>query len=147
MAKIITDKREESIFRNFMFGLLMVLMLAACSGNSSDKEVICTEEFRIIGVAVSGGRLSDFYTIRVSTNDTIRYTENEIYPIVNWYPILDDSYQSVLEGNQEDFYFIGKSENDIVIEQFYNISADKCHIFKVNGPESILINSNISESN
>ncbi|MCF8366029.1 MAG: hypothetical protein K9H16_09620 [Bacteroidales bacterium] len=116
-----------------------LLLLFACSCNSRQDAVICTEEFRLIGVTVTGGELSDFYTVRETTKDTIRFTENQNYPLGSWYPILDDSYQPILEGIGEDFYFIGTIGDSGKFEQHYIIGADQCHIIKVLGPEKIEI--------
>jgi len=103
-------------------------------------EIICSNEFRTIGLTVTGGRLSDFYTVRESTKDTIRFTESGTYPISRWYPILDDSYQETLKDTEEQFYFYGAIDGTRVVQELYFISADACHIFKVSGKESVGIN-------
>jgi len=119
--------------------LALALTMLACSGNDKHDEVICTEEFRIVGVTVTGVELTDFYTLRASSNDSIRFNENPAYPMGSWYPVLDDSYQPILEGTQEDFYFIGTIGDSTVFEIHFIIGADQCHISKVLGPEKIEI--------
>jgi hypothetical protein len=127
------------LLKKMKVGLLLLLMaasLAACNSDSN-KEVICTEEFKIIGVKVIGGKLDDFYTLRTATADTIRFTTSGQYPLNNWYPILDDSFQPLLEGKREDFVFVGiKNTAEIVREQF-SIGADVCHIIKYSGPVEV----------
>jgi hypothetical protein len=119
--------------------ILLAVLLAACSTDANEEEVICTEEFIVIGVKVSGATLSDYYTVRVSNNDTIRFTNNSTYPIGNWYPILDDSYQAILENTQEDFIFYGKINDATVVNEAYIIGADQCHIKKISGASQVSV--------
>ena len=75
--------------------------------------------------------MTGFYTIRVSNADTIRFTEYFL-PIVNTYPILNDSYFDTLKNSPPaDFRFIGEINDTIVIDEPYKISADDCHIFVI----------------
>lgn len=109
----------------------------SCSKDNGSGEVICSEEFRMVGLKVTGGKLTDFYTLRVSTGDTIRFTESGTYPLVNWYPVLDDNYQPLLEGTEEDFLFVGEIDQARVVEETFVIAADQCHIYKISGPQMI----------
>jgi hypothetical protein len=119
--------------------ILLAVLLAACSTDANEEEVICTEEFIVIGVKVSGATLSDYYTVRVSNNDTIRFTNNSTYPIGNWYPILDDTYQTILENTEEDFIFYGKINDATVVNEAYIIGADQCHIKKISGASQVSV--------
>ncbi len=130
VANFIQMKKYFPLFAIFMF-------LVACSGNDHKDEIICTDEFRIVGVNVTGGELTDFYTVRPSINDTIPYNEDQTYPIGHWYPVLDDTYQILLEGIEDDFYFVGILDGEKVINQHFIIGADRCHIYKKLGPESV----------
>lgn len=123
----------------FAILILSALLVGACSTDSKEEEVICTEEFIVIGIKVSGGSLTDYYTLRESNTDTIRFTDNSAYPVGNWYPILDDSYQTILENTQEDFIFYGKINDAIVVNQPYIIGADRCHIKKISGASQVSI--------
>ena len=127
------------LIKNRHVALLIIwitLLAAGCNGND-DQEVICSDEFKTIGVKVIGGRLDDFYTIRMATADTIRFTESGQYPLSNWYPILDDSYQPLLEGTREDFIFAGIKNATEVVRQQFSIGADVCHIIKYSGPVEV----------
>lgn len=123
--------------------ILMILSAAfliwGCEDEDPVNEVICTEEFLMIGVKVTGEELTDFYTLRVSTSDTIRFTNGDTYPLVNWYPILDDSYQPILEGTEEEFLFVGELDGSELLRETYVIGADQCHIFRQSGPQSIAL--------
>ena len=117
--------------------LLLMATLMAASSNDKNKEVVCTTESRITGVKVIGGELDDFYTLRATTADTIRFTAEGQYPFNNWYPILNDNFQPILEGKREDFVFVGiKNTAEVVREQF-SIGADVCHIIKYSGPAEV----------
>ena len=118
---------------------VILIFLAGCSGKDNNGEIICSNEFRIIGVTVSGGVLTDFYTVWPTTNDTIRYSDNQNYPMGHWYPVLDDSYQILLEGIEDDFYFVGIMDGVKVINQHFIIGADRCHIYKTSGPREIIL--------
>jgi hypothetical protein len=122
--------------KNYFMAFLLILVMSACS-DGDDSEIICTEEFRIIGVKVSGGALSDYYTIRTSTADTIRFAGDQGYPIGNWYPVLDDSFQVLLEGTEEEFSFAGEVDGSRVVNAIFIIGADVCHVYKKSGPAEI----------
>jgi hypothetical protein len=125
--------------KNLSLLIFVILLVLGCSKSDDPDEIVCSDEFRTIGLTVSGGRLSDFYTIRESTGDTIRFTGSGIYPLSRWYPILDDSYQEILYDTEEQFYFYGEIDGSRVVEELYIIGADACHIFKVTGKESVSI--------
>ena len=117
----------------------VVLLFHSCDQMDDDPtndDLVCTEEFRTITVTITGGTLDDFYTIRQSTGDTIRYS-NENLPFPNVYPILDDSFQSIIANSQETFDFIGIIDAEIVVDEEYVIEADSCHINLVSGNTEI----------
>lgn len=115
--------------------LSIVLVLTLVQSCKREDESFCTEEFVTVGVTVTGKTLTNFYTIRKSTKDTI--TLSPLDNNSNYYPILDDNYTSKLKDKREYFYFIGEINNEQVINETYLISANDCHIFKVSGKETI----------
>lgn len=124
--------------KKFLLSIAVLLMfLLSCSSDDDPTAINCTEEFRLIGVKITGAEPDDFYTIRVETGDTIRFTDDDTYPLVNWYPILDDAYQVILEDKVEQFQFVGEINNVEVLRENYAFGADQCHIYKVSGPQSI----------
>lgn len=96
----------------------------------------CTTEFRSVSLKVIGDSLTDFYTVRLLTSDTIRRSTGE-ESRTQFYLILDDSYQPALANKQEVFRFIGKIGRVVVVREEYSIEADNCHINKVNGKSEI----------
>jgi len=118
--------------------LITIILIQSCHlwGEAPDAPRICTEEFRTITVTITGGTLDDFYTIRKSTEETIRYSKEDGLT-ENYYPILDDSYQSKFANSQETFQFIGILNETIVVDEEYVIAADFCHINLVSGKTEI----------
>ena len=132
-------KTQNMLLKRMKMGLLLLsiaTLMGACNSDSS-KEMICSDEFRIVGIKVIGGKLDDFYTLRTTTADTIRFTANGQYPLNNWYPILDDNFQPLLAGKREDFVFVGIKNAAEVVRQQFSIGADVCHIIKYSGPVEV----------
>ncbi len=117
--------------RRILICLVIAAVLQSCVCDCS----ICTEEFRTIGVTITGGTLDDFYTVRISTGDTIVYSEQQI--VDSSYPILDDSFHSEIINSQETFYFNGIVNDEIVIDEDYVIEGDDCHINLISGTTEI----------
>lgn len=119
--------------------LSLTILLALLIGCSKDDEVICTNEFRFVGLLVTGDSLTEYYTVRNSNNDTLRFDQCISYPEERWYLILDDSYSETLKNNQENFRFIGLINDSLVIDENYLISADDCHINKDTGEREVTL--------
>ncbi len=112
--------------------LLYALSTVFTSCAEKEKPVMCTMEFRTVTITVKGEPLDEFFTIRLKANDTIRFNHDNI-PEENVYPVLDDSFQKLLEGKTEEFRFIGYKNNMMVVNEPFVIRADKCHIEYVSG--------------
>lgn len=93
---------------------------------------MCTMEFRTVTITVKGEPLDEFFTIRLKSNDTLRLGRDNMTN-ENTYPVLDDSFQKLLEGKTEEFRFIGYKNNTMVVNEPFVIRADKCHIEYVSG--------------
>ena len=116
------------------FILTVLIVLWGIFPSCNDKEdVPCTMEFRTIGITVTGDSLTDYYTIRLSTADTLRFIYGNPFIENHWYPVLDDNYQSKIANSQENFRFIGKINDTVVVNEAFIIKADACHIDKVSG--------------
>lgn len=118
-----------------LVSLLAVAGLSSCDDSITRDEVACTMEFRFVTIKVSGEPLTDYYTVRLSTSDTIR-TKHPDSTIDKAYVVLSDNYQKKLENREDTFRFIGKRASGDVQEDFV-ISADRCHISKVSGKSEI----------
>lgn len=116
------------IFIPLFLGLLCCI---SCDKTPLENEVMCTEEFRTVGLTVVGDSLQDHYTIRISNNDTLRFSAFGFQD--NYYTVLDDSYASVLKNKEELFIFHGISDDSLVVTETFVIGADNCHIYKKSG--------------
>lgn len=120
--------------KNILPALFFIYVLSAVFTSCADKEkpVMCTMEFRTITITVKGEPLDEFFTIRLKSNDTLRLGRENMTE-ENMYPVLDDSFQKMLEGKTEEFRFIGYKNNVMVVNEPFVIRADRCHIEYVSG--------------
>jgi hypothetical protein len=124
----------------FIVAFIAVLSLSfGCSEKKDVPQVMCTEEYRIVSLKINGDTLTDFYTVRELTGETIRYNTNGVKPFMNYYPVLEDSYQYILVNSSERFTFRGFIGEKLVVDEPYLIGADFCHIYKLNGNDEITI--------
>lgn len=121
-------------FKNLIIVLLAFTSLAGCK----EEQIACTEEFRYIGIKVLGDILTDYYTVRLSTMDTLRVSDSG-FPEEYWYPVLTDSYQVLFPNKTETFRFIGEVNDVVEVSEDFVISADDCHISKVSGTEQVIL--------
>ncbi|MEP1095630.1 MAG: hypothetical protein ABJG78_11005 [Cyclobacteriaceae bacterium] len=117
--------------------VFVTLVVQSCSNSDNDQSIVCTEEFRTVGVTIIGGQLNNFYTVRKTTNDTIRHNPIIGGSIADFYPILDDSYLPKLTKNEDTFTFHGFLDSQLLIKEDYVIKADQCHIELVSGRTEI----------
>jgi len=110
----------------------LAISLSGCKDEQPQQGVICTEEFRSTTLYVPGAPLTESFTIRLSDSDTIRIKGNVDFR-QGYYVVLDDNYQAKLENQQDNFRFIGKRGNEVVVQENYVFKADQCHITKVSG--------------
>ena len=108
---------------------LAIGALAISSCSTDDGPIACTEEFRTVGVEVTGKTLDDWYTVRVTTDDTFDIGTS----FQNVYAVLDDNFQRTLEGKEEVFEFHGVIADSVWIKEPITIKADECHIEYVSG--------------
>ncbi len=120
--------------RLIIFSIFLLIVASSCRDNN--ENIACTMEFRIVIITVNGNPLNEYYTVRESTNDTIRIDRSNVTGN-NVYPVLDDSYQNIIEGRTENFIFYGKVNGVITAREPFVIKADKCHIEYVSGRQVI----------
>lgn len=116
----------------FLLSIAFILYLS-CKRND---DVACTSMFASVSIEVTGGILDDYFSIRISTGDTIRFTDG---PFQNSYTVLNDNYRQMLEDNQETFRFVGIKSDTVAVNENFVISADKCHISRISGKSNVNI--------
>jgi hypothetical protein len=90
--------------------------------------------FATVTIEVKGNALTDFYTVRTSTEEVIRH---EMMFGDSIYTVLDDNYVNKLINRQDTFIFYGYYRGVLVVEETYVIKADECHVEKVSGRNRI----------
>ncbi|HTN45434.1 MAG TPA: hypothetical protein VL098_03745 [Flavipsychrobacter sp.] len=135
---------------SFAFLLLFSPFFIAGSCNKDEKKkkcdpkVACTMMFASVSITVKtsngvSAELDEVYTIRKSTSEILKYSQPG--NTTGAYIVLDDSYQKELQNKQEEFYFVGKKNGKVMVEEPYVLSADCCHVSKVSGRDALIISS------
>ena len=102
-------------------------------------DVICTMMFAAVSTEVQDANgnkvtLDEAYTIRTSTGEKITYKNSEGY-----YTVLDESYLKQLQNATDKFQFVGIKDGVKLVDEVFTISADCCHVSKVEGKNIITI--------
>lgn len=92
----------------------------------------------MVSIKINGPVLDTFYTVRLSTGDTIRPISGRQF-FENTYSVLDDNYQPQLMNAQDSFRFYGIIQNQQVVNELFTIKADRCHIDYVSGRTEITL--------
>ncbi len=131
-------------FERWLLALVLPVLMIACKKDKNNCAMkACTYVFISVTVKVTDTLnqavlLDDAYTIRKSNGELITQAQGLV--TAGYYAVLNDSYQHRIANTSEFFQFIGVKNGRRVVDEVYEISADCCHIQKVNGKESIIIN-------
>lgn len=116
------------------------------NNNSTDcSTVICTLELRSITLQVTDAVnnpviLDEYYTVRLSNNDTINMGSGASNMVdTGYYVIVDDGFQMQLQNKTDNFKFYGFQNNNLVVEEAFIISADCCHVNKESGKSKVTL--------
>jgi hypothetical protein len=112
----------------FIAFVSMAFLLGSTCACVETCEIACTDEYRMITVKLNNGTLTSFYTVRTSTNDTIRHEQNPVFGELNIFPVLTDSYHNKLVNSSDWFVFHGFYNGEEIIKEHYLIRGDACHI-------------------
>jgi len=118
--------------------IALPLFFMSCKKNTIDTPdedlLVCTSIFVTESVTISGTVLDDFYSLSLSTGDTLRledYNSKDQY-----YPILDDSSIPQTKNIEERIDFVAL-RGDQILKTPYTFTSDGCHIVKTSGLEVI----------
>ena len=129
--------------KKLFFALLIGTMaiFSSCE-KCGDEQEFCTEEFRRINIFIDNSTqipvsFDEVYTLRGTGTQKLLFdqTGNE----EGSYVVIDDSYHPSLKNTEDDFRFIGVKNNQVVVDKTFRIKADNCHVFKVSGPDSVMV--------
>ncbi|MBU2444414.1 MAG: hypothetical protein KJ666_02410 [Bacteroidetes bacterium] len=126
-----------------MLTLLILVLLNSCS--SIDNSCICTQEFRMYTVLVidNTNQPVDSLNVEIKNVKTGRlylFLE-KIYLGKGVYQVMNDSYTKEFTQWPEKVLFKG-TKNGAVIESeyFFNTDECKCHVYKISGKDTLVIN-------
>lgn len=140
------------MIRYFLILFCFISMTASCQKQTSktqdsmrepcDPTIICTMEFKIIGLEVrdkSGEAVSldDFYTEIEGEKVVI---PDDVYQMTNgMYPVATDGQMKDLDFEGNKVFFIGFQNGKRVVKHEMTIGKDCCHIQLLKGEKSIVI--------
>lgn len=126
-----------------IFILSILLFLNSCS--SVENNCICTQEFRMYTVIVidNTNQPVDSLNVEIKNEETGRlylFLE-KIYLGKGVYQVMNDSYTKEFTQWPEKVLFKGtKSGAVIESEYFFNTDECQCHVYKISGKDTLVIN-------
>ncbi len=111
---------------------LLLLGTTACG-----EDLFCIDQLESVFITVKGDPLDDVYTIRKATGDTLRFYQFPGDGDARIYTVMTDSLRPQLEKRTETFVFQGLSAGEIVVNEPFDITADRCHIQYVSGVQEV----------
>jgi hypothetical protein len=138
---VLCQSVKEQAMKKILVLLSAPLFLLSCDKDKEETSVICTADFRMIRLKVKGTNdniitLDSAYTTRISNNQRF-VSQQQGGP--GYYVVMDDSYQQELAETEDNFRFTGWKNNQLVVNELYRIGADKCHIYKKSGADSVVV--------
>ena len=136
------------MFNKFILLLLPLILLFSCNCNceSDCANVACTEQFVMIMVNIVDSYqnpvILDNYTV-IDIDNNIDLTD-DLYANYQTslddgtYPLFDDSFQQDYQNQEIDLQFIGYIDNQEVVNEFYSMGADCCHVYPISGNYNII---------
>lgn len=128
----------------FVFFSILVI-ITSCS--TIEKDCLCTAEYRfyLVTIVDTLGVPVDSLDIIIKDNDG---DELDVLQEINYfgvgkYTVLTDSFTKMFCscGTSEKIYFTAKKGNRIAnAEYLFNTDECQCHINKVSGPDTLVIN-------
>lgn len=121
--------------KNYLLIIIIILLLTHCR-----KEKACTEEFRMIQIAVKNSdntqaQLNAYYVVKTSTNDTVLTHINSPYndQFSEGITIFTDNEMNLTNKNGIGFKFTAYQDSIQVVDENYFIRHDDCHIELISG--------------
>lgn len=112
-----------------------------CFPEDCPEDLMCTEEFRSVGIFIKDGNdqpvsLDEYYTYH--TGNQKIYTFEQQYGEEGFYPVITDAQLPELNKTGSLVKFIGITAGDTITADFL-IGHDCCHVLKLEGEGEIVI--------
>lgn len=124
--------------------LLGLVVIAGCHNDKEEESVVCTCELRQINIRAvyTDGTpviLDKFETINLETGQKMEFGMDAYYKDSGQYPVMNDDYRKELENKPLKIKFLGYKNEQVVIEEAFIVSADECHVYMVDGNDSVIL--------
>jgi len=137
------------MYKHISIILFSIILLLSCNCNceSECEDVLCTEQFVTIVVTITDQDqnpfiLDDYTVIDIDnnidlTNDLKDYYQS--FPDDGTYPIFDDNFQQDYQNQEIEIQFIGYLNSQEVVNEYYSVGADCCHVYPISGDYEIVV--------
>jgi len=131
--------------KNRIAAIVFFIALLFPSCTTDVRDCICTTEFRSYGIIVidSSSNPVDSLVTRITNSNGKEFTSHGSYfpnGTEGRYWIMDDSYKNEFRIRPTTFFFEGTKENASAEAAFLiNTGECKCHVFKVAGPDTVVV--------
>jgi alkyl sulfatase BDS1-like metallo-beta-lactamase superfamily hydrolase len=129
-----------------IISLLVGLNVSCERNNKSDcSNLLCSAIFKYITIQIkqhsdsSAVVLTDYKVIRISDNMDITIHENVINHTKGYYPIVSDAELTFLRNSFVEVEFQGYINERLIIDKYFTVSSDCCHVTLVSGDPLIYI--------
>jgi len=133
-----------------VYFLFLLLLFAGCENNDLNDcaNQACTMEFRTITVTIKDSEknpvaLDSFKVTNLENGDDLsrelNNTEFEAMRENGVYPLFGDEYARDFNNKEVEINFKGYIENQDIVNSYYKVGADCCHIMLISGDPEISI--------
>lgn len=132
--------------KNYFLSGFLFLMVVWCGCSEETPDCVCTEEFRMYLVVVidSLGNPVDSLQTIISNDRGKLYDFNGYLPpqyLPGAYFVMTDEYQNDFSTIPGRILFAGhKDDNEVTGEFYFNTDKCRCHVYKVSGPDTLVLN-------
>lgn len=128
----------------FYIAILIFILINGCDTQTAD-DCVCTAVFAGVGVKVYNQNhqpaILDSTIVKNKSTGKVYTFYNQIAPGGEYYTVMDDTYVNEFETIPEVIIFTGIKDTSKVTGEFLiNTDECKCHINKVAGPDTLIIN-------
>jgi len=131
--------------RRTIFFIISAIVFSSCS--EIDKNCLCTEEFRsyLVTVVDTLGIPVDSLNVIIKDKDgdELDVQQDQYFLDEGKYTVLNDSFTHIFCscGTPQTIYFSATDGSRIATGEFmFNTDECKCHVNKVSGPDTLLLN-------
>ncbi|TDN79658.1 hypothetical protein DET49_13620 [Salegentibacter sp. 24] len=128
----------------FTFFIGIILFTISCQEENTGKcNGFCTEEFRSITVEITDTQENPVVLDSISITDITKERELEFNSEHQFedgiYTIFNDNLVSSYKNQEIALLFRGYINDELIVEETYQVGADCCHVYHSSGPLKIVL--------